>query len=51
LVGRFRDDADRVPEAYAQNYAKLSALKALYDPHNRFRHNHNIRGRFFEAAG
>jgi hypothetical protein len=25
-----QDDADRVPEAYAQNYAKLSALKAAF---------------------
>jgi FAD/FMN-containing dehydrogenase len=37
-----QDDAARVPEAYAQNYARLSAVKAAYDPGNRFRRNQNI---------
>jgi len=45
-----QDDADRVPEAYAQNYAKLSALKAAYDPDNRFRRNQNIRAQPQVAA-
>ncbi|HZD48883.1 MAG TPA: FAD-binding oxidoreductase [Silvibacterium sp.] len=37
-----QDDAARVPEAYAQNYARLSTIKAAYDPDNRFRRNQNI---------
>jgi FAD/FMN-containing dehydrogenase len=37
-----QDDGARVPEAYAQNYARLSAIKGTYDPHNRFRRNQNI---------
>jgi FAD/FMN-containing dehydrogenase len=45
-----QDDADRVPDAYAQNYARLCALKESYDPDNRFRRNQNIRARS-KAAG
>jgi FAD/FMN-containing dehydrogenase len=45
-----QDDAARVPEAYAQNYARLSLVKAAYDPHNRFRHNQNIRPQTQTAA-
>ena len=37
-----QDDAARVPEAYAQNYARLSSIKGTYDPNNRFRRNQNI---------
>jgi FAD/FMN-containing dehydrogenase len=45
-----QDDAARVPEAYALNYARLSTVKAAYDPDNRFRHNQNIQLRS-QAAG
>jgi FAD/FMN-containing dehydrogenase len=45
-----QDDMDRVPEAYAQNYNRLAAVKATYDPDNRFRRNQNIQARF-HAAG
>jgi FAD/FMN-containing dehydrogenase len=38
-----QDDAARVPEAYAQNYARLCAVKATYDSDNRFRRNQNIK--------
>jgi FAD/FMN-containing dehydrogenase len=37
-----QDDAGRVPEAYAQNLARLASVKAAYDPGNRFRRNQNI---------
>jgi hypothetical protein len=38
-----QDDSERVSEAYAQNYTKLTVVKAAYDPNNRFRRNHNIK--------
>ena len=36
------DDAGRIGEAYGNNLARLAALKAIYDPGNRFRRNQNI---------
>jgi FAD/FMN-containing dehydrogenase len=40
-----QDDVGRVPEAYGANYARLSAVKAIYDPENRFRRNNNVQPR------
>jgi FAD/FMN-containing dehydrogenase len=34
---------DRVKAAYRDNYERLSAVKAKYDPHNLFRINQNIK--------
>jgi FAD/FMN-containing dehydrogenase len=37
------DETDRVASgAYGPNYARLVKIKQTYDPHNRFRMNHNI---------
>lgn len=36
------DDAGRIGEAYGDNLARLAAVKAIYDPGNRFRRNQNI---------
>ena len=40
-----QDDGARVHEAYGRNYGRLSEVKAVYDPGNRFRRNQNIQPR------
>jgi FAD/FMN-containing dehydrogenase len=37
------EGADRIQDAFGQNYAQLVALKNKYDPTNLFRHNQNIK--------
>jgi Berberine and berberine like len=37
------DEAERVSQAYGPNHGRLAAVKAVYDPANRFRHNHNVK--------
>lgn len=36
------EGSDRVQATYRENYPRLQAIKATYDPHNRFRVNQNI---------
>jgi hypothetical protein len=36
------DEGGRVSAAYGTNMARLSQVKAMYDPENRFRRNHNV---------
>jgi FAD/FMN-containing dehydrogenase len=48
--GMDQDEVARVPEAYTLNYARLSSIKATYDPSNRFRRNHNIQPQAKAAA-
>lgn len=36
------DEAGRVSAAYGANYERLAQLKSTWDPHNRFRMNHNV---------
>jgi FAD/FMN-containing dehydrogenase len=37
------EGTDRVRNAYRGNYARLTQVKACYDPHNLFRVNQNIK--------
>lgn len=37
-----QDEADRVPEAFGANHARLAQIKRKYDPDNLFRMTHNI---------
>lgn len=37
-----RDEADRIPEAYGENYERLREVKATWDPENLFDSNQNI---------
>ncbi len=36
------DEEDRTPEAFAERWNRLVAVKSRYDPHNLFRRNQNI---------
>ena len=36
------DEGDRVADAYAENYERLAAVKAEWDPENLFRRNQNV---------
>jgi FAD/FMN-containing dehydrogenase len=49
--GLDQDDAARVPEAYGPNYTRLCAIKAAFDPDNRFRRNQNIPPRILAPNG
>ena len=44
------DEIDRVGGAYGSNMARLSEIKAMYDPGNLFRVNHNILPASAQAA-
>ncbi len=37
-----QDETDRVRDAYGPNFKRLSSLKEVWDPDNRFRVNHNV---------
>ena len=44
------DESSRIPEAYGDNYPRLSELKAKFDPDNFFSVNQNIKSAIATSA-